>query len=307
MRRAFDPVQLGSIELFVKAAELESFSAAAAVMGVTPAAISRSVARLEERLSVQLFARTTRQVRLTDDGRVYADRCRNALAELQDAERILSGRQAEASGDLRISLPTTYAHHRILPLMPAFMARHPDISIEVNIDNRNIDLIESGYDLAIRLGDPDENRLIARKLEDAALGVFAAPSYLAAAGTPHKLIDLAKHRCIDFVMPSTGKPLPWRFVEEGKAVAFKVNAQLRCSHDVLGCISYAAAGGGLYQTYDFIAAERVRTGELVEVLKPWRGAHRPFYLIYPQNRHLSSKVRVFIDYVLSALPRTRKG
>jgi DNA-binding transcriptional LysR family regulator len=300
MNRTFDPVQLGSIELFLKAAETENFSSAAEALGVTPAAISRSIARLEDRLGVRLFARTTRQVSLTDDGRVYAEQCRQALAQLQEAERVLSGRQSVASGDLRISLPTTYAHHRVLPLLPEFMRRYPKMSIELNIDNRNIDLVDSGYDLAIRLGEPEESRLIARKLEAAALGVYASPAYLQAAGKPKSLADLNKHACIQFVMPSTGKIMPWSFVEKGQPIEVRLSAAVRCSHDVLGCVSYAAAGGGLCQTYNFIVADRVRRGELLEVLKNFRGRTRPFYLLYPQNRHLSAKVRVFVDYLLAA-------
>jgi DNA-binding transcriptional LysR family regulator len=301
MNRTFDPVQLGSIELFLKAAEAENFSSAAEALGVTPAAISRSIARLEDRLAVRLFARTTRRVSLTDDGRVYAEQCRQALAQLQEAERVLSGRQSIPSGDLRISLPTTYAHHRVLPLLPEFMQRYPDISIELNIDNRNIDLVDSGYDLAIRLGEPEESRLIARKLEAASLGVYASPSYFKAAGTLKSLADLRKHACIQFVMPSTGKIMPWSFAEKGQPIDIRLSAAVRCSHDVLGCVSYAAAGGGLCQTYDFIVADRVRRGELVEVLQKFRGRTRPFYILYPQNRHLSAKVRVFVDFLLAAI------
>jgi DNA-binding transcriptional LysR family regulator len=308
MTRAFDPIQLGSIELFLMAAETESFSGAAEALGVTPAAVSRSIARLEERVGVRLFVRTTRRVRLTDDGRVYADQCRQALSQLREAERVLSGRQSEPTGDLRISVPTTYGHHRVLPLLPEFVRRYPKISVEVNIDNRNIDLIETNFDLAIRLGEPEESRLIARKLEDAALGVYAAPSYLKMAGTPKTLADLAAHSCIDFILPSSGKSVPWRFLDKGKPLEHRVKAQVRCSQDVLGCVSFAAAGGGLYQTYDFIAADRVRSGALIEVLKPYKGRSRPFNLLYPQNRHLSAKVRVFVDFLLAEIskPKSRQ-
>jgi DNA-binding transcriptional LysR family regulator len=299
MSRINSPVQLGSIELFLKAADSESFTGAAEALGLTPAAVSRSVARLEERLGVRLFVRTTRQVNLTDDGRIYAEQCRQALTQLHEAESSLGGRQRTPSGDLRVSVPTTYGHHRIVPILPLFMAAHPKITIELNIDNRNIDLTESGYDLAVRLGVPEESRMIARKLEDAKLGVYAAPQYLAAAGTPRSLADLSQHDCIQFVMPSSGKPMPWIFVEKGFDIELKVSGQARFSHDVLGCVGYAVAGGGLYQTYDFIVAGHLRRGELVEVLQNNCGRSRPFYLLYPQNRHLSAKVRVFIDFLLA--------
>ncbi|MEM7777520.1 MAG: LysR family transcriptional regulator [Pseudomonadota bacterium] len=301
MVRDSQPVQIGSIELFLKAAEFESFAGAAEVAGVTPAAVSRSIARLEDRLGVRLFIRSTRKVSLTDDGRTYAEQCRNALGVLQDAEDALTGRQGVPKGDLRISVPTTYGHYRLLPLLTGFARLHPSVTIEINIDNRNIDLYDAGYDLAVRLGEPADSRLIARKLEDAALGVYAAPSYLAEFAPPETLADLQHHHCIQFVLPSTGRPMRWSFVEDEQERDVSVKAQVRLSHDVTGCISYAAVGGGLYQTYDFLVADRVQRGELVEVLTAYRGRSRPFYLLYPQNRHLASKVRAFVDYLIAQI------
>lgn len=170
MSRVFDPVQLGSIEMFVKAAELQGFTAAAQALGVTAAAVSRSVGRLENRLGVRLFVRTKRQMRLTEEGRTYFEQCGQALAQIEDAERAVDGRQAQPAGLLRVSLPTTYAHFRLLPRLPAFLQRYPHIRLELDVNNRNIDFVEAGYDLAIRLGTPDDSRLVARKLEEASLG-----------------------------------------------------------------------------------------------------------------------------------------
>lgn len=150
MQRRFDDLLLGSIELFCLAAELESFTLAANAASVNPAAVSRSVARLEERLGVRLFVRTTRQIRLTDPGRRYYERCRQALGELVDAEREVTGQQTTPAGVLRISMPTPYGHYRVLPLLPAFRERYPDVSIETHLSNRNIEFAEDGFDLAIR-------------------------------------------------------------------------------------------------------------------------------------------------------------
>ena len=300
MARTFDPVQLGSIELFCKAAELGGFTAAAEALGLTPAAVSRSIGRLEARLGVRLFVRTTRSIRLTDDGELYRAQCQQALEQIAEAERALSGHQQVPSGVLRISAPTTYAHHRLMPLLPAFMESFPKVTVEINISNRNIDFVEDGHDLAIRHGTLPESRLIARKLEDAALGVFAAPAYLKRRGTPTTLAELKAHDCIQFVLPSTGRPMAWIFKEKGADVDFSFSSRQRVHEDVLGCVNWARAGGGLFQTYDFIARDAVQRGELVEVLRRHRGRSRPFSILYPQNRHLSARVRAFVAYLVAA-------
>lgn len=291
-------VQIASIQLFCKAAELGSFSMAAEAIGVTPAAVSRSVGRVEERLGVRLFARSTRKLRLTEDGQLYYEQCRQALTQIEDVERAITGRQSVPVGHLRISMPTTYAHFRLLPLLPLFTAAYPKISVEVDISNRNIDFVEEGFDLAIRLGTPKDSRLVARKLEDASMGVFAAPQYLQQRGAPKELDKLQEHDSIQFVLPSTGRVMPWLFKQDGDDVDYSADSRVRCTGDVLGCVTYAKAGGGLFQTYHFIVAEELRQGNLVEVLKDFAGRSRPFSILYPQNRHLSVKVRAFVEFMV---------
>ncbi len=265
--------------------------------GLTPAAVSRAIARLEKRLSTRLFARTTRKVALTDDGRAYYEQCREALAVIETAEQAISGRRGTPSGTLRVSLPTTYAHYRVLPKLPAFMRRYPQLTLDVNVSNRNVDFVEEGYDLAIRLGEPKDSRLVGRRLEDAALGVFASPLYLRDAPQLAGIDDLPAHRHLQFVVPSTGRPMSWLFNVDGREVEYRFDSRLRCSDDVLACVTLAAAGGGLFQTFDFIAARYVERGELVEVMQSLRGRSRPFYVLYPQNRHLSPKLRAFVDFL----------
>jgi DNA-binding transcriptional LysR family regulator len=294
-------VQLGSIQLFCKAAELESFTSAAGALNVTPAAVSRSVRRLEERLGVRLFARTTRQIRLTDQGRLYYEQCRQALTQIEEAECAITGHQQIPAGIVRISVPTTYGHYRVLPLLPKFRARYPDITLEIHISNRNIDFVEEGYDLAIRLGKQQDSGLVARKLEEATLGVFATPGYLKQRGVPQDLDDLHQHECIQFVLPSTGRAMPWIFKKNGADMDFSFDSHVRCSEDVLGCVTYAKAGGGIFQIFHFIAEEEIKKGELVEILLPFGGRSRPFSILYQQNRHLSAKVRAFVDFMVAEL------
>ena len=297
MSRHFEPVQLGTIELFCKAAELGSFTAAAEALGLTQGAVSRSIARLEERLGVRLFQRSTRSVRLTDDGELYRSQCQQALDQIAEAERAITGHQAEPAGTLRISAPTTYGNFRLLPWLPRFSERYPKVALEVDISNRNVDLVEDGFDLAIRLGEPKDSRLIARKLEDATMGLFAAPAYLQRAGTPENLDDLRRHACIQFVLPSTGRPMPMIFRAGGRDIDYPFNSRLRVREDVLAAVTWARAGGGLFQIYHFIAQEFVARGELVEVLQAFNGRSRPFSVLYPQNRHLSARVRTFVDFL----------
>lgn len=302
MQRHFDDLQLGSIELFCLAAEAGSFTAAALVAGVTPAAVSRSVSRMEERLGVRLFARTTRSVKLTDSGRRYYEECREALAQLVEAQREVMGQQQEPSGTLRISIPTTYAHHRILPLLPAFRARYPAVKVEAHISNRNIDFVGEGYDMAIRVRAIPDSGLIARHLEDAALVMIASPDYLKRAGTPQTLDDLGQHECIQYELPSSGRRIAWLFNEDGVEREILAEGNLSCSDDVLGGVTLAKYGAGLFQTYRFIVEKELADGSLVEVLKPYSGRSRPFTLLYPQSRHVPLRLRAFIDFLVEKLP-----
>lgn len=305
--RTFDPIQLGSIELFCKAAELGSFSAAAESLGLTPASVSRSIKRLETRLGVRLFSRTTRNVRLTSEGELYRQECQQALEQIAEAERTITGHQKVPSGLLRLSVGTLYANYRLLPHLQHFTAAYPQIDLELSLSNRVVDIVDEGFDLAIRIGTPQDSRLIAHKLEDASVGVFATPAYLAKRGVPKTLDDLASHDCLQFVLPSTGRPMPWIFRDrDGKPLDHVAHSRFRVLDDALGCVSWGCAGGGLFQTYHFIAAPAVARGELVEVLREYGGRSRQFSIIYPQNRHLSARVRAFVDFMLERL-RTPAG
>jgi DNA-binding transcriptional LysR family regulator len=302
MKRNFENVLLGSIELFCLAADHGNFTSAANAAGVTPAAVSRSISRLEERLGVRLFVRTTRQIRLTEAGQVYFDQCRQALAQLVDAEREISGGQSTPSGLLRISMPTPYAHYRVLPLLPEFRARYPEVRVDVHLSNRNIDFADEGYDLAIRGRTPPDSNLIARKLEDAELVLVATPAYLKRAGTPQTLEDLQQHDCIQFELPSTGRRIPWPFhVDGGQIIDVATLGGYCCSDDVLGIVTLARSGAGLVQTYRFIVAQDLARGELVELLPQHGGTSRPFILLYPHARHLSLRVRTFVDFLVGKL------
>lgn len=296
MARRYD--HLADVEAFVVAVDRGSFTAAAAALGTTPSVVSRAIARLEARLGAQLLRRTTRRLGLTDAGRAYLERSRAAFGLIDEAERAVQGEGEHLSGRVRLSAPTTYGHYRLPRALAAFARRHPQVEIDLSIANRNVDLIAEGYDLAIRQGALPDSGLIARKLEDAALCVVASPAYLARAGAPQRVDDLREHPCLSFVMPSTGRFANWALHEDGQDIDWPPSARLTVSDDVLGVVSLAEQGLGLCQTYDFIVADRLRRGTLVEVLTHARGRSRPFSLLYAPHRHLSAASRALIEVLV---------
>ena len=299
--RQFNDLQLGSIELFCLTAQHRGFTAAAQAAGLTAAAVSRSVARLETRLGVQLLARTTRQVRLTDAGQRYYDQCRQALGQLVEAEREVTGQQHAPSGLVRVSLPTSYGHYRVLPLLPAFSRKHPEIELELQLNNHNVDFTSERFDLAVRARTPPDSGLVARKLEDAALVIVASPAYLRGRRRPRALEDLHEHECLPFVQPNTGQPVPWMVRQEGRFTEVAVTGRLRCTDDILGPVTLVRAGAGVLQTYRFLVEDDIRDGRLVELLPQCAGASRPFSLMYPADRHKPLRVRVLIDFLVEKL------
>ena len=303
MGRELNAIQIGSIEIFCRAAELGSFSLAAEALGLTPASVSRSIKRIEERLGVRLFSRTTRNVRLTPEGEAYWRECRQALAQIAEAERLITGQQQVPSGLLRISAGTLYANYRLLPTLQRFTRAYPQIELELSLSNRVVDIVDEGYDVAVRIGTPQDSRLVAHPLEDATVGIFATPAYLEQRGVPRTLADLARHDCLQFVLPTTGRPMPWILrTPEGEEIDHVFRSRFRVLDDAQGCISWGLAGGGLFQTYHFIAEAAVADGRLVEVLQAYGGRARRFSLMVPQNRHLSARVRAFVDFMRAGRP-----
>lgn len=288
---------LPNLEAFCRTYETGSFSEAARSLHVTPQATSRSVARLEASLGVTLFRRTTRSLAPTPAGTRYYERCLQALSILSAAEADLSHRGGALQGRVRISVPTTYGHYRFLPSLGAFRDRYPQLEVEVSISNQNVDFVRSGFDLAIRMGEIKDQTLVARRLGDFGLGVYASSAYLARRPAPRTPQDLKPHVCIGFMLPSTGRILPWYFHPGPET--FAPDAKYCCADDVVGALSLARGGVGLAQMYDMIAAPHVERGELVEVLAAHRGFSRPFSLVYPRRVKPAPPVRAMIDFIVT--------
>ena len=292
MSRKFD--YLGDVEVFITVVEHGSFTAAAVALSTTPSVLSRAVSRLEVRLGRQLLQRTTRRVGLTEAGRIYLEQARAAFSLLDDAERDGRGQGGDMTGRVRISVPTTYGHYCLPPLLARFSQQYPHVQVELNITNRNVDLIAEGFDLAVRLGQMPDSGLVARKLEDAALLLVASPAYLHRTGVPQTLDELQQHRCLPFIMPRTGRIAPWVFRDDGRDVDWLPRSTFEISDDVLGVVSLAEQGMGICQSYEFIVRDRIARGQLVEVLPHLRGRSRPFSVIFAPHRRQSAAARAMI-------------
>ncbi|RYX97034.1 MAG: LysR family transcriptional regulator [Comamonadaceae bacterium] len=303
MSRKFE--YLSDVEVFLAVAEHGSFTAAAVVLSTTPSVLSRSVSRLEARLGSQLMRRTTRHLVLTPAGRRYQEQARTAFALLDDAEREVLGQEGEMKGHIRLSVPTTYGHYRLPALLTRFSRQYPGVKIELDITNRNVDLVAEGFDLVIRPGDFPDSGLVARKLEDAALCLVASPGYLREAGAPQSLENLREHACLPFVMPSTGRLAHWLFRDVnnvqsgGSDIKWLASPTLQVSGDVLGVVSLALQGNGICQSYDFVVREHLESGRLTEVLPQLRGSTRPFSVVYAPHRSQSAATRALIDTLTS--------
>ncbi|MEE4409757.1 MULTISPECIES: LysR family transcriptional regulator [unclassified Serratia (in: enterobacteria)] len=293
MSRKFD--YLGDVEAFIAVIEKGSFTAGAVALSTTASVLSRAVSRLETRLGRQLLHRTTRNLGLTEAGRLYLEQARSAFQQLDDAGREIQGLEGELTGRVQISVPTTYGHYRLPPLLARFAQQYPQVRVELNITNRNVDLVAEGFDLAIRLGDLPDSGLVARKLEDAALLLVASPGYLNRAGTPKTLEELERHICLPFVMPRTGRLAPWVFRDGERDVDWLPSSSIEISDDVLGVVSLAEQGIGICQSYEFIVHDRMENGRLVEILPHLRGRSRPFSVVYAPHRRQSPATRAMIE------------
>lgn len=294
------PSRLGTVELFCVAAQAQSFTAAATSLGTTPSAISKAVQRLENRLGLKLFERTTRAIRLTDDGLAYYKVCHQALGNIQEMEEALTGHRMPR-GVLRISLPYSYGIKRVIPLIPRYVERYMGhVKVEVSLSNALADFVKQDCDMAIRLGQIADSRLVVRRLHDAQLRLVASPAYLRRRAAPRSPDDLQQHGCLGLRLPDSGRILPWTFSVEGKANSdVAIRPTMTFDHP-LGTLAAALSDAGIAQLLDFTVDDDLRSGRLVEVLADFRPAPQVISAVYPGNRNLSAKVRTFLDFLIEA-------
>ncbi|PKM19939.1 MAG: LysR family transcriptional regulator [Gammaproteobacteria bacterium HGW-Gammaproteobacteria-15] len=282
------------ISEFVAVAELQSFTKAAKQLGISVAQVSRNIAELEAMLAIKLLYRSTRSVSLTEEGLLYLQHCRHLVASLEEANRTLANLKATPRGQIKLTAPVFYGETRIAPLLHDFMQQYPDTELDLQLTNNKLDLVQGGFDLAIRLGTLESSSLIARKLASRTQYVVASPAYLVKHGTPQNLTDLTQHQCL------TGTVAQWRFMQLGKLVQFKPQGRIVCNSGV-ALMDAALKGLGLVQLPDYYVSKKLQIGELVAVLNELRQPDDGIWAIYPQNRHLSAKVRVLVDYLAAKL------
>ena len=286
------------ISEFVYVAEHESFTRAAKELGISTAQVSRQISALEKRLNIKLLYRTTRKVSLTEEGRVFYQHCRGVLDGLDAAEQAVSNLQAKPQGRIKLTAPVTYGEQQLLPLINDFMVQYSDIEVTAFLSNQKIDLIDGGYDLAIRIGKLSDSTMMAKKLSRRTNFVCAAPAYLEKYGTPHALSELSQHNCL------LGTRDYWHFIENGKKADKEKNlrvsgtVQYNSGHSL---VDAALKGLGIVQLPDYYVQQYLASGELVSLLDNYREPEESIWAIYPHNRHLSPKIRLLVDYLAERL------
>lgn len=289
--------QFKQISTFVEVVAKGSLSAAARAEGIAPAMIGRRLDALEERLGVKLLQRTTRKIALTNEGAAFLEDCQRILTELTDAESAVSERSAKASGHLMISTPAGFGRQHVAPLIPSFLAEHRDVTVTLNLNDRIVDLIGEGIDVAIRIATLSDSSLIGVKLADNQRVVVASPTYLKRHGTPTSLDDLARHNCL--AISSDGSQRGWTFRQNGKNVTLKVAGNMVCNDgEVLH--DWALSGKGLAWRSMWEVGTEIESGALVTVLNEFAAPGNDIYAVFAQRRHLPLRIRALVDFLRRA-------
>ncbi|MDR3369216.1 LysR family transcriptional regulator [Rhodoferax sp.] len=292
---------LADMAVFARVVDAGSFSAAARQLGLTPSAVSRQVARLEAALHVRLLERSTRKLRLTDAGSAAHTRCQTLVVAAREVMALTDTQGATPSGLVRVSMPKAFARQVVHPLMSAFLARYPEVDVQLIITDRTVDVFEEAIDLAIRITDAPPPGLAGRPLMSVAHLICASPRYLAERGTPTHPRDLAAHSCL--YLGEDERDRHWRFRKDGDEVTVRVSGRYVANHSEVrldGALNHL----GIASLPEFTARQSLARGDLVRVLVDW--THLTDYagtvwLLYPPNRHLPAKLRVWIDFVVAGL------
>jgi LysR family transcriptional regulator for bpeEF and oprC len=288
--------KLQAMQVFVRVVETGGITRAADSLRMPKATATTLIQQLERELGVKLLNRTTRSVNVTPDGAAYYSRCIAILAEIRDTEESLAQRHASPQGRLRVEVPTLIARLVIVPALPGFFARYPDIDLQLGCSERRSDLIEEGIDCAVWSGELQDSTLIARRVGLLYFGTCASPAYLAAHGEPHHPDELRAHRCINHFSPRTGTIFDWVFVKNAVRVQTSLRGHIALD-DENSYVAAAEAGLGVAQIPAFVLKEAMERGSLELLLGDWFPDPAPLSVVYPENRHLSSKIRVFVDWV----------
>lgn len=286
---------LTDIAVFVQVVDSASFTAAADRLGLSKSVVSKYVTRLEDRLGARLLHRTTRRLSLTETGRVFYERSRQGLHEIEEAEAEVSRLQGAPRGMLRINSPMSFGILHVAPALPGFLALYPDLAVDMSLDDRRVDLVEEGFDLAIRIGELPDSSLVARRLGPCRHVVCGAPGYFRRHGIPRTPEDLRNHNAIAFRYQDS--PGEWHFVApNGSKIRVPVSGSLRMNNS-LALRETLLREAGVTLTPTFVVGADIQAGKLQVVLPEYRSLEPSIYAVYPQRRHLSPKVRAFVEFL----------
>jgi DNA-binding transcriptional LysR family regulator len=289
-----------AMQVFARVAELGSFTRAADDLLLPRATVTKLVRALETRLGARLLQRTTRSVRLTTDGEAYYERCVRLLADFEETESAFSHAIASPSGRLRVDLPPSIGRLIVVPRLPGFLARYPEIELELGFADRQVDLVREGVDCVLRAGESGDTTLVARPIGQLEQLTCAADSYLARFGEPESIADLAAHRAVNYVSASSGRVLDFEFMVGGERRLVPVKSAIALNN-ADAYVAAAEAGIGLIQAPRYHVAEGLASGRLREVLPMCRPPSMPLAVLYPHRRHLSRRLRVFVDWLVEAM------
>ena len=287
--------RLKQIESFVSVATRGSLTAAAQIEGVAPAVLGRRIDALEERLGVRLLLRTTRRITLTHEGSAFLEDCQRLLADMANAEASVSAGGVKASGHLRITVPAGFGRRHVAPLVPGFLARHPDVSVSLNLSDRVVDIVNEGFDCAVRVGDMPDSSLVSLRLADNRRLCVAAPAYLKRAGVPQTPADLARHECLT-LSSDASQTRGWAFQVDGTVIHLRPSGRVDCS-DGQVLHAWCRQGLGLAWRSTWEVADDIATGALVPVLEAFAAPPNGIYAVFPQRKHLPLRVRLWIDFL----------
>ncbi|MFS8173043.1 LysR family transcriptional regulator [Vreelandella titanicae] len=291
---------LSGIDYFVQAAETRSFSEAGRNLGVSSSAVGKSVARLEARLGVRLLHRSTRSITLTAEGRLFLERCRRILCEVEAAELELSEIHKEPKGKLHVSLPLVGS--LVMPVLTSFMHQYPLIELDVDFSDRMVDVVEEGFDAVIRTGEPTDSRLMSRSLGTYRLLLVASPDYISKYGKPKTPAELIDHACLQHKFPSTGKYEAWPLIRTDTESEPMIHAAMVCNTSE-ALLAVAISGLGIACLPDFMVRESINRGELTTLLDDYIEHQGAFRMLWPTSKYMAPKLRVFIDFMAEELFR----
>ena len=289
---------LGSLDVFVRACDCRSFTAAGQQLGISASAVSKAIARWEERLGVRLFHRSTRTISPTPEGALFLERCRRILSEVESAEAELLQTQRAPQGKLRISVPSVGA--LFMPTLADFQRRYPDVALDIDCSDRLVDVIEEGFDAVIRTGEPGDSRLMARVLGAYQRVIVGAPDYFQRTGVPQRPEDLADHACLLYRYPSTGKTDVWPLSRDGRPLAMDLSGSM-VTNSLDPQICFAEQGLGIACIPDIAVRRQLDEGQLITVLDDYNQDRTTFRILWPSSRYLSPKLRVFVDFIVQNL------